>query len=414
VRRELRILSIGAQGDGYADGVHIPFALPGERLVADVASDRGRIVELLEASPQRTAPVCPHFEDCGGCALQHWARAPYLAWKVDRIRGSLAKVGLEAEILAPFAAAPASRRRVALHARKANGRTIIGFKSRRSWRVVPIHDCAIAHPDIVAALPALAALAGPLLEHRDSAPTLHVTRTLTGLDVDITGVERRSGGPSADARVLVAECAQQADFARVTLGGETLYQARIPTVRAGRAVVELPPGGFLQATPEAEAAMAAFIREGAVGARRIGDLYCGVGAFTFPLAELASTVAADVSAPAIAALATAQGAVGGLKGIEAAARDLDRRPFTEKDLKGIDTVVFDPPRAGAEAQSRHLAQSGVVRAIGVSCNPTTFARDARILVDGGFSLLRVLPVDQFLWSPHIELVGVFSREQSRS
>ena len=385
--------------------------LPGERVRASVARDRAEAVEILEASPDRVSPPCPHFGDCGGCALQHWAPAPYLAWKAEQIRLALGREGLETEILAPFAAPPGSRRRLALHARPGRGGAQIGFKARRSWRLVPIEVCPVSDPRLVAAFPALRRLAAPLFEQSKSAPTLHVTLTGTGLDIDITGVERRTGALSADARSRVAEAAAAADFARVTLGGEILYQARAPVVRVGRASVELPAGSFLQAVPEAEAAMAAFVRAALTGATSIADLYCGVGAFALRLAEDAAVSAYDVSAPAIAALRSAQATAPGLKAITAEARDLVRRPVLVAELKRTQAAVIDPPRAGAAEQHRELARSGLTRIAGVSCNPATFARDARILTDGGFTLIRVLPVDQFLWSPHVELVGLFERSR---
>jgi 23S rRNA (uracil1939-C5)-methyltransferase len=390
--------------------VFAALTLPGERVSARVEGDRAELIEVLGASGERVAAPCRHFGDCGGCALQHWAGGPYLAWKVDQIRLALARVRIETEILPAFAAQPGSRRRLALHARRQGRGVALGFKARRSWRVVAIDSCEVADPRLVAALPQLAAIAEPFLEHAKSAPTLHVTLTLTGLDIDVTGVERRGGGLSADARRRAAQAAASADVARVTMAGEVVYQARPPMVRMGAASVSLPPGAFLQAVPAAEEAMAAFAVEAARGARRIADLYCGVGAFTFPLASLAPVVAADVSASAVAALATASGGAPGLKSISASARDLDRRPFLASDLSAVDVVLFDPPRAGAPVQSREIARARCARVIGVSCNPATFARDARVLVDGGYRLERVLPVDQFLWSPHIELVGVFSRD----
>jgi len=407
--RELVIETIGAQGDGVAGSVFAPLTLPGERVVARVAGARAELLEVLDASLDRVLPPCPHFGDCGGCALQHWARGPYLAWKADLIRQALARVRLETEILPPFEAPPGSRRRLALHARRIDGRVRLGLKGRRSWRLAAIDGCRIAEPALISALPALAAIAAPFLAHPKSAPTLHVTTTLTGLDVDITGVERRSGGPSADARLRAAQAAAKADTARVSLAGEVIYQSRAPQVRFGAATVALPPGAFLQAVATAEQAMVDFAVQAAAGARRIADLYCGAGAFTFPLARLAPVIAADVSASAVDALARAVATAPGLKSIAASARDLDRRPLLASDLAGLDVVVVDPPRAGAEVQHREIARSTCDRVIGVSCNPATFARDARILADGGFTLERVLPVDQFLWSPHIELVGLFSR-----
>jgi 23S rRNA (uracil1939-C5)-methyltransferase len=317
--------------------------------------------------------------------------------------------GLETEILPTFAAPPASRRRVALHARKVKGGAALGFKERRSWNLVPIEECPVTDPRIVAALPALSRLAEPFLEHPKSAPTLHVTLTATGLDIDVTGVERKSGGLSADARMRAAMAAGEGDFARVTLAGETVYGARQPLVKLGPAVVALPAGSFLQAVPAAERAMVDFAVAEAQGAGRIADLYCGVGTFTFRLAEIGAVYAADSAAPAVAALKVALGSISGLKPITAEARDLVRRPVLTTELAKTDVVVIDPPRAGAAEQTVEVARSKVAKVISVSCNPATFAKDARVLVDAGFRLDKVLPVDQFVWSPHIELVGVFSR-----
>ena len=409
--RELVILRVGAQGDGVAEGpVYVPFTLPGERVLAKVQAGRGELVELLAASGERQDPPCPHFGACGGCALQHWTAPEYLAFKADMIREALARERLETEILAAFACPPASRRRLALHARPGGeDGARLGYKARGSWTLVEIEVCPIADPRLVEAFPALRRLAAVFLEHPRSAPMLHLTWTEAGIDVDVSGVERRTGGLSADRRLRAAEAAQAAGLARITLGGEIVYQSRRPEVRIGRALVSLPPGGFLQATPEAEAAMGDFVMEAAAGAERTADLFCGVGAFALRLAERAQVLAVDSSAEAVAALSAAAGQTPGLKRIAAETRDLFRRPVLAQELKRIEALVFDPPRAGAAAQAAEIASSGVARAIGVSCNPATFARDARILADAGFALERVLPVDQFLWSPHVELVGVFSR-----
>jgi 23S rRNA (uracil1939-C5)-methyltransferase len=408
--RVLEIRGVGAQGDGLAEGAYVPYTLPGERIEAAVESGRGELVAMLEASPERVAPPCPHFGECGGCALQHWAPQPYLAWKAEQIKLALARERLETNLNPPWAAPPASRRRLALHARRGPGGVRLGYKARRSWSLVEVAVCPIADPRLVAAFPALRAVAAPFLQHPKSAPTLHVTLTETGLDVDVTGVEKKSGGgPSADARLRAATAAEAADLARLTLDGELLYGSRAPTVRFGRASVALPAGGFLQAVAQAEAAMADMATEAVLGAVRVLDLFSGAGAFSFRLAEHAPVHAVDGSASAIAALSRAVGTAPGLKPLTAEARDLFRRPLGLPELKRFDAVVFDPPRAGAAAQAAELAKAGASVIVGVSCNPATFARDARLLVDGGFRLESVTPVDQFLWSPHIELVGVFRR-----
>ena len=408
---EVVIETIGGEGDGVAPGpIYVPFTLPGETVRATGAGERRDLDAILVASPDRVTPPCPHFGVCGGCALQHWEHATYLAWKVERLRKTLGLQHIETEILAPFAAPPASRRRLALHARPGKrGEARLGYKTRKSWDVIDIAVCPIADPRLEAALPALRRLAAPLLQHPKSAPTLHVTLTTEGLDVDITGVERKSGGLSADSRMQLGQIAAEAGFARVTMDGEVQYGARQPLIRVGPAVVALPAGAFLQAVPAAEAVMAAFAVEQVAGAERIADLYCGVGTFTFRLAQVAPVYAADGHAPAIRALTSAIATAPGLKGVTAETRDLARRPVLAVEFKKIDTVLFDPPRAGALEQTAEIAASKVAKVIGVSCNPATFARDARALIDAGFSLDRVLPVDQFLWSPHVELVGVFTR-----
>jgi len=253
-------------------------------------------------------------------------------------------------------------------------------------------------------------VAAAFLEHPKSAPTLHVTWTLSGLDVDVTGVERRSGGGlSADAQMRAIAAAHRADLARLSLAGDTLVMARQPKIGFGPATVPLPAGGFLQAVPQAEAAMVERAVAAVKGARKIADLFCGAGTFTFPLATVAPVIAADASQAGIEALKAGVGSAKGMKAITAEARDLFRRPLTPYDLKGCEAIVFDPPRAGAIDQTAQIAgtKAGVV--VGVSCNPQTFARDARVLIDAGFRLERVTPVDQFLWSAHVELVSVFKR-----
>jgi 23S rRNA (uracil1939-C5)-methyltransferase len=391
--------------------LHVAGVLPGEVIRLGPGPDGPVLLSVEASSPDRRSPPCSHFGRCGGCALQHWEDAAALAWKIDRLRATLALERLETDILPVARTSPGGRRRAALHARRgpSRGEARLGFKARRSWTLVEISGCAVLDPAIVWALPLLRRLAAPLLEHPKSAPALHVTVTDDGLDIDVTGVEARSGGLSADARQDIAAMAAEGGLARLTLAGDILFLQRQPGVRLGRARVALPAGAFLQADPVAEAAMVAEAVIAAGGARRIADLFCGVGTFTFPLAELAPVLAVDGSAPAIRALTGAISTAPGLHGITAEARDLFRRPVSAVELRRTDVVLFDPPRAGAIAQTAEIAQSGAARVIGVSCNPATFARDARRLVDEGFRLDRIRPVDQFLWSPHLELVGIFSR-----
>lgn len=412
--RDLTVQAVGARGDGLAVDdqgrrAFVPLTLAGERVRASVAEDRGDLVEVLQASPERTEAPCPHFGACGGCAFQHWDYAAQLDWKAGQVRATLEREGLQTDILTPVAARPGTRRRVALHARPGPRGARLGFKGRRSWALTEIETCLIADPTIVRALSGLRVLSEAFLDHPKSAPTLHVTVTVNGLDVEVTGVERKFGGLSADRRMQAAEAAGALDLARLTLGGELLYQARKPVVRIGKAVVELPPGAFLQATPEAEAAMQAACVEAVAGARKAADLFSGLGSFTLPMAEHAPVMAADSAAEAIGALKAAAARAQGLKAIDAVARDLFREPVSAMELKGCDVIVFDPPRAGGLEQARQIAVSDAARVVGISCNPTTFARDAKVLVDAGWRLETVTPVDQFLWSSHIELIGVFGR-----
>ncbi|MBU1347511.1 MAG: class I SAM-dependent RNA methyltransferase [Alphaproteobacteria bacterium] len=410
----LKIARVAGQGDGVAETdagpVFAPLTLPGEMVRGEVVDGRMAAPEILEASPDRIAPVSPQYGDCGGCSLQHWASGPYLDWKRDQVIATLARERIETDVEATVAVPAGTRRRLALHARRLeDGRVVLGFKARKSWRLVEVSACPVADPRLVAAFPGLGRLAAAFLEHPKSAPTLHVTWTLDGLDVDVTGVERRSGGLSGDRQMQAIRTARETDIARLSLTGETLMMARQPRVLFGPATVALPAGGFLQAVPEAEAAMTARAVAAVKGAKKVADLFCGAGTFTFPLATVAGVLAADASAPGIAALKAAVGSAKGMKQITAEARDLFRRPLTPYDLKGCEAIVFDPPRAGAAEQTAQIAETKAAVVVGVSCNPQTFARDARVLIDAGFRLETVTPVDQFLWSAHVELVGVFRR-----
>ncbi|WP_309629406.1 RNA methyltransferase [Brevundimonas sp.] len=410
----LKIARVAGQGDGVAETpagpVFAPLTLPGETVRGEVVDGRMEAPEILEASPDRIAPVSPHYGDCGGCSLQHWAAGPYLDWKRDLVVSTLGRERIETEVEATVAVPPGTRRRLALHARRLeDGRVVLGFKARKSWRLVEVSACPVADPRLVASFPALAKVAAAFLEHPKSAPTLHVTWTLDGLDIDVTGIERKSGGLSADRQMQAIRAAREADVARLSMAGETLMMARQPRVQFGPAIVPLPAGGFLQAVPEAEQAMVQRAVAAVKGAKKVADLFCGAGTFTFPLATVASVIAADASAAGIAALKQGIGSAKGMKQITAEARDLFRRPLSPYDLKGVEAIVFDPPRAGAIDQTAQIKDTKASVVVGVSCNPQTFARDARVLIDAGFRLETVTPVDQFMWSAHVELVGVFRR-----
>ncbi|MEP9353289.1 RNA methyltransferase [Xanthobacter sp. KR7-65] len=405
---ELVIERMGAQGDGIARGadgpLFAPLTLPGERVRGHADKDRLQVETILAASPERVAPVCPHFGRCGGCLLQHWDFAPYLAWKRGLVAEMLTREGIETEILPTIDAHGDGRRRVIFHARQYGSRTVVGFAERKSHSMVAIDVCPVLAPALDAALPAARAVAealAPLKKPLD----LQVVATDTGLDMDVRGSGPLPPGLLADLGVL----SERFRLARLTRHGELVIQREPPALMMGRARVELPPAAFLQATAEGERVLAQEVRESTDGARKVADLFAGAGTFALRLADTAQVVAIESHAGALAALLKAARATSGLRGVTGEARDLFRRPLMAAELAGLDAVVIDPPRQGAEAQARELAAARLGRITYVSCNVATFARDARILVAGGFRLERVAPVDQFRYSPHVELVGRFSR-----
>jgi 23S rRNA (uracil1939-C5)-methyltransferase len=405
----LEIARLGAQGDGIAETpsgpVYVPYVLPGEQVQAEVRGERGRLVAVLRASDKRVAPVCHHFAHCGGCALQHLERGAYLAWKRDLVASAFAARGIEAPVGHVVSVGLGARRRATLAARRTGRGIVLGFHEAKGHEIVDLHECPVTSSAIVRALPALKSLVEPFTSPRLPV-RLTVTLAANGLDV---AIEDAPGEPSPAARERMAQVAAEAKFARVTFAGDTLYQSTVPAVRFGGVNVVLPPKSFLQAAPAAEAEMVRIVGAVLVGARRIADLFCGLGTFTFPLAKSAPVLAVDGDREAIAALASAVKRAPGLKPIETKVRDLFRDPLGVRELAAFDAVVFDPPRAGAAAQASALAASQVATIAAVSCNPATLARDARILIDGGYQLERVTPVDQFLYSPHVEAVAVLRR-----
>lgn len=402
------ITRLGHLGDGVATSdageTFAPFTLPGETIAAARSGDHLDAVTIERESPDRIDPVCPHFGVCGGCALQHAGDAFIASWKVGMIAAALASRGLSAPMRPIDTSPPGARRRVSLAGRRTKKTVLLGYHGRADGGIVPIRDCAVAHPGIVAALPVLAGMVG-LTASRAGEARVAVTVSETGLDVELHGA-RPLDGP---LRQRLAAIAESADLARLGYSGEPIAMRRAPTHRFGRARVTPPPGAFLQATREGEAALLAAIREAVSGVGRIVDLFAGCGTFSLPLAEDAAILAIEADAGALAALDAGWRAAPGLRAVRTEARDLFRRPLRPEDLKPFDAVVLDPPRAGALAQAQELARSAVPRVAMASCNPATFARDARVLVDGGYALSWVKPVDQFRWSPHVELVGAFAR-----
>ncbi len=405
----LDIQRLGAQGDGVAEHegrqVFVALTLPGETVTAEINGDRARLLEVVTASPERTGPRCSHYGVCGGCSLQHVGEAPYLAFKREQVVTALSFQKIEAPVDQVVAVPPNSRRRAVFAAARSGKSVTIGFHGRRSHHIVPIRDCAVVTPGLLALLPKLERLAVVAAPAKD-ALTITATETITGFDVSLTGVAK---GFSADARVKLIQIAGELGLARLSMNGDVAMERAPPTLRAGAAHLVPPPGGFLQACESSEAAMLALVKEAVGDARRVVDLFSGCGTFSLPLASTATVHAVESEEAALAALDRAARKAPGLKPVTIEKRDLFRRPVTRDELKRFDAAVIDPPRAGAEAQSRELAASAVKRVAMVSCNTQTFARDLRIMLDGGWRVRRITPIDQFLWSAHIEIVAALSR-----
>ncbi|MDE0253981.1 MAG: TRAM domain-containing protein [Rhodospirillaceae bacterium] len=417
-RAEVTIESIGRRGDGVAalEGgvVHVPATAPGDRVAVALTEAgpgrfRGRLLQLLAAGPDRREPPCRHFGDCGGCALQHLAPEAYGAWKTDLLRSLLARNGLEGATVEPLhSSPPGSRRRAAFAIRRRRDDAIVGFNERHSHRVVDLAACPVVLPEIAALIEPLRAWAAAALKAGDRA-NAHVAMTDSGLDL-LVRTAARLGGAGRNALVDLLARENLARVARAHPkqdGAEVLAEARpVRAVHDGFPIA-LAPGAFAQATADGEAALTAFALEAAEGAVSAFDLFCGSGAFALPLAGRGCSVSvADIDKAAIANLGAAARRAG-LAKLHAEPRNLMRRPVPARELAEADLVVFDPPRAGAKAQAAEIAASGVPVVVAVSCDPGTFMRDARILVESGYRLTRLRPVDQFLWSPHLELAARF-------
>jgi len=431
---EVTVESLGARGDGVvllpraADDVdreqqpeplYLAQTLPGERVLARVGGPspqglRGEVLELLSASPDRVEPPCPHFGPCGGCLLQHFAAAPYRAWKRGLLVEALRKRGFREaeELVRPLLALPpGTRRRASFTALRQGRRLLLGFNRRFSHAVEDMTSCLVLAPPLVAILPALRAALAPLLP--EGKPQ-EVTATLCESGIDL--LLALPAEPDLAARESLAALAAELDLARLslTVGGQAplpLAERRTPRITLGGVAVTPPAGGFLQPTPEGEAALTRLVLEAVpAAADTVADLYSGCGTFSFPLAARGHRVhAVEGDAAALAALERAARGSDLAQRMTAERRDLERDPVTADELEGGDAALFDPPRAGARAQAAELAASDLPLVVAVSCNPGTFARDARTLVEGGFRLEWAVPLDQFPWTGHLELVARFAR-----
>jgi len=411
--RELLITAMGARGDSTAEGadgvIFAPYALPGERVRARVAGARAEVIEVLAASPERQEPHCRHFGRCGGCQLQHWQEAPYLAWKRDQVIDALTKRGLGGAVVEPTIPAwGLGRRRAAFHAARQNGQVRIGFIERGGARLTPITQCPVLVPQLEALALMLAPLAEMTLPSRGEI-TIHCLLTDSGVDVAIKGAGRADLLHRAALEGL-SNLATKLNLARLSIDGEPIVERDKPRLRMGRAIVAPPPGAFLQPTALGEETLARLTLEALQGANRVIDLFSGIGTFALRIAEQAEVLAAESDADMLAALKqAADGAGGALKQVTTLRRDLLRTPISSLEMKKFDGAVLDPPRSGARLQAEQIARAPVRKLAYVSCDPASFARDVKVLIEHGFTLTRITPVDQFRWSPHVEVVGAMER-----
>ncbi len=406
---------LGAQGDGIASGkdgpVYVPFTLPGETVAIARVKNHGTVMSIASASADRQEPVCRHFGPdgvngtCGGCTLQHMADIPYRAFKRQLVMDALKSKGLTAEVREIVPAHPGERRRVVFAARKTEKDMLIGFNQAESHHIVAIEECPISSAGIMSRLPAIKAV-GAAVASNANAFRIAVLETLSGLDLAVEGASKLSDQQRRKAIEVVLGLR---GIARVSLDGEILIEPAKPLVEFGGVKVSPPAGGFTQATKPAEEAMAELVLAHVGKAKRIADLFAGAGTFSLQLARIGRVHAVEGDGKAVAALDHAARNTQGLKPVTVEKRDLFRRPLMTSELKVYDAVVFDPPRAGAEFQCKELARSAVKKIVAVSCNPLTLARDLALLVEGGYRITSVTPIDQFLWTSHVEVVATLEK-----
>ncbi|HEX8049039.1 class I SAM-dependent RNA methyltransferase [Rhizobium sp.] len=404
------IQKLGAQGDGIAQGadgpIYVPFALPGETVAIARVKSQGTLMSIASASPDRQEPHCRHFGPdgvngtCGGCTLQHYADAPYRAFKRQLVIDALRSKGLTPEVDELVAAHPGERRRVVFAARKTEKDMLIGFNQAESHHIVAIEECPIASPGIMSRLPAIRAV-GAALAVNAEAFRISVLETLSGLDLAVDGIK---GLSDKQRRSAIETVLALRGVGRVSLNGEILVEPMKPIVDFSGVKVSPPSGAFTQATKPAEEAMVELVVTHVGKAKRIADLFAGSGTFSLRLARIGRVHAVESEDKPLAALDHAARNTQGLKPVSIERRDLFRRPLMAQELKNYDAVVFDPPRAGAEFQTKELARSVVKKIVAVSCNPLTLARDLALLTEAGYRITRVTPIDQFLWTSHVEVV----------
>lgn len=409
------IQKLGAEGDGvaYTDAgpVYVPFTVPGDRVAIARVKNQGTVMSIGEASPDRREPVCRHFGPdgvngaCGGCSVQHVADAAYRAWKRNLVVEALRAKGLTPDVGELVTAEPGERRRAVFAARRTEKALLLGFNQAQSHHVVDITECPVVTAGIAGRLDMIRRVGRAVSLNADPFK-LTVIETLTGLDIAAEGVKSLD---DRTRRAAIEAVLKERGIARVTVNGEVLVEPVKPVLDFGGVEVTPPPGGFTQASLKAETVMAALVLEATGKAKRVIDLFAGSGTFALRLARKARVHAVEGDAAAIAALDQAARRTPGLKPVSVERRDLFRRPMMASELKAYDAVVFDPPRAGAETQVKEMQRSGVKTVVAVSCNPLTLARDLALLTEAGYRITTVTPIDQFLWTPHVEAVAVLQK-----
>lgn len=404
---QYKIDRLGHQGDGIAEGpVYVPGALPGEIVQGTLDGSVLRDAKIIEPSSDRVRPPCSHAKSCGGCQLQHASDDFVAKWKMEVVERALAAHGITTQ-MRPILTSPAqSRRRAAFSAKRTKKAAIAGFHKKQSDIVIAIPNCQLVHPDVMAALPLVEELA-VVGGSRKGEISVLVTLTDNGLDLSVSG-----GKPIDDAlRITLSDLTRKYNIARISWDDEIALQREKPILRMGNAPVSPPPGAFLQATKDGEAALVAAVKEIVGSAKRVADLFAGCGTFALPLAEKAEVLAVEGDKAMTHALEEGWRQGKNLKKLTPIARDLFRNPLLPDELAKMDALVIDPPRAGAEAQVAQIAKSNVPVIAHVSCNPTTFARDCGTLIAAGYQLDWVQTVDQFRWSTHVEVVGCLTKRK---
>lgn len=414
---EVNIRSIGAKGDGIADvngtQVFVPFSAPGDNLEIslDEKGSRGEIMRLISPGADRQSPPCNHFQACGGCAVQHLSSDAYLSWKRELVVTALRHRGLgDVDVRQIISVPRRSRRRAVFKwGPCADGAVGLGFQQRRTHSVIDVKECHVIDPSIEAALPKLRTVLAATACAACSC-TVHLTKADNGLDIHVSS-DRKPLQLNQTDRQLWIDALADNPVVRLTIDNEILLQKAPPTIGFDGIHVAIPPSAFLQATTASEAALIDYTKRALKGCRKLVDLYCGVGTLSLPLSRDSQITGFDSRADSIAALTAAAKATPGLKFRSAETRDLERRPLLAEELREFDGAIVDPPRAGAANQIREVVKSSINRVVMVSCNPNTFARDARTLIDAGFDMMDIQPIDQFLWSDHVEVCGTFVRKK---